>query len=188
MNSNESEPKKTELEKTTRNRSSFETGKPELIKELIFVVANPAETRSDTEVCKLYGISTSQLVGFKKRHSKAIKAMEDMYLAKNWDDVIDEFKILARRAVLRAGEALHKASAKDAAVIASLATEKVAFLEKGGVHEVNVIHEHRDSLGAVGELLVRELEKRGLNPKPEILELPRGAGGAEYVDEETTGK
>lgn len=150
-----------------KGRKPFEEERPEIFEPLKLALANPFEDRLMIEVAREYDISTNQLRGFYERHMPAIKKLQDRILAHDFDDVIDELKALARRATHQASDTLHKASPKDAALIASIAIEKIAFLQKGGKHEISVIHEHRDELGAVGALIVKELERRGLEmPTP----------------------
>ncbi len=108
--------------KGRRPSNALEEERPDVARELIFCLANPAETRTKRALAKLYGIPETQLYSFISRSQKAIDAMRRKLFVEGWDGMADEFKALAAMAVERSREALGKASAKDAAIIASVAT------------------------------------------------------------------
>lgn len=155
--------------KGSRPANALEEERPDVARELIFHLANPSETRTKRALAKLYNVPESQLYSFIGRNQKAIEAMKRKILVDNWDDMPNQFKALAALAVERSHEALPKASAKDAAIVAQIATDKVVFLENKGAHKVSIVQEHRHSFDELGAAIMTELQRRGLDmptPRP----------------------
>ena len=147
------------------SKKSLEHRRPEIIDELIYRLADPLRTEAKTQIAEKYAIEAEDLYRFERRNRHRVEALKAKLIAGEWDNISQHFKVLAYQAVQRAREALPKASAKDAAIISQVATDKVLLLENKGVRQVSVIHEHRHSVAGVLESLVREMKARGI-PMP----------------------
>jgi len=145
--------------------NSLEARRPEIIENLTFDLANPIKKTSHAELAEKFNISADDIRNFKRRNQDGIETLGDKMALGQWENIGDHFKALAFMAVERAKEALPKASAKDAAIIAGLSVEKSLLIENKGIHKTSVIHEHRHSVAGVLELLSREMKARGIKPE-----------------------
>lgn len=75
-----------------------------------------------------------------------------------WADI--DFKGLASNARDRADDQLKNASAKDAAIVMGIATEKGHLIEGKATQLVGVVHEHRHNVTGVLEAIRQTLEQR----------------------------
>jgi hypothetical protein len=147
---------------STREQNLLENRRPEIVEELIFKLANPADDTTISKLADMYQITSSELYRFKNRQSKEILRIEAKIHADEWESIGDKYKALAVRAIQRTQEMLDKASAKDASIIAQIATDKVLLLEAKGIRQVSVVHEHRHSIAGVSKLLLDEMNRRKL--------------------------
>lgn len=143
-----------------REQNQLENRRPEIVEDLIFKLA--VDDTSIAKLADMYQITTSELYRFKGRQEKQITQMTAQIHTQGWDNIADKYKALAIRAIERTQEQLNKASAKDASIIAQIATDKVLLLEAKGVRQVSVVHEHRHSIAGVSKLLLQEMNRRKL--------------------------
>lgn len=150
----------------TADPRSVDIRRPEIVDELLLKLAHPTDTPKYSELSRFYQITLAELNHFRKRHSEKIKNLKDQLIVDGWDGIADRYRILAFRAINRTEEMLDKASAKDASIIAQIATDKVLLLESKGIKQVSIVHEHRHSLAGVSKLLVDEIQRRKLLEAP----------------------
>ncbi len=151
------------------SKKSLEHRRPEIVEELVYRLADPLREETKKQIAEKYAVEPEDLYRFERRNRQRVEALRTKLIAGEWDNIGEHYKALAYQAVQRAREALPKASAKDAAIIAQVATDKVLMLENKGVSKVSVIHEHRHSIDGVLESLAREMKARGISMPKEIV-------------------
>ncbi len=150
---------------------SIEKIRPEIVEELIFKLANPADLTTRTKLSQFYQVTTSEIYRFIKRNKKQIDIVNEKILADDWDNIGERYKVLATLAIERTKEMLPTANAKDASIIAQIATDKVILLESKGVKQISILHEHRHSLADVSKILLEESNRRKLVDKPQVIDV-----------------
>ena len=91
---------------------------------LTYALASPFEKIAQTELARKFNVSADDIQNFRRRNKEEIDNLRHKLLLREWDNIEDHFKALAFLAIDRAGEAMPKASAKDAALIAGISVEK----------------------------------------------------------------
>jgi len=162
---------------------SLEARRPEIIEDLVFHLANPVEKIPQTELAEKFRITVDDIRNFLRRNKGRIDKLHDELVLGEWQNIGTHFKMLAYRAIKRAEEAMPKASAKDAALIAGLAVEKSILVENKGIRRVSVVHEHRHSVAGVLELLTNEMRARGISVPQDMKALPPAGDESENTDE-----
>ena len=134
-------------------RKRLEQRDPQKAEELLDALSEPRATVKG--VAGRTGIPRMTVSDFKDRNRGVIEDSRQ----RKWEDLVPILKELALLASERAKVSLGGASAKDAAIVMGIATEKGFLVEGRATSNVHVLHEHRHSLGDLGEALGEALNQ-----------------------------
>ena len=134
--------------------NALEHRDPEKAKELLEALSTPG--MSTNRAAALVGVPEKTARRFKLRNLPVINESAD----RKWEELSPVLRDLSFEAANRAKSALPDASARDAAIVMGIATEKGLLIDGRPSQISAMVHEHRHNFAGLGAVLRDALESR----------------------------
>ena len=145
---------------------------PEKAMRILERLADPMRKDSYDKIAADEGVSRMQIVNLRKRNESVIEAHQ-FQNGSEVPETFEEFLPMLREKAFKAlnvsDEDVKKASLAQRGIFAGIAMDKSFILEGRAAMNINVLHEHRHNMDALGEALADALRAKS-GELPEFIE------------------
>ena len=142
-----------------RGPKRIEEKYPEECKSFMERYADPTDRTSFNKLCKEFDFNNVTAKKMLERNNTRF-IQTKVEVTKRWEDLVPTLTKLANDAFDHSLATVHELNSYQAALVGAIATDKKLAIENNGAININVIHEHRNQLDGIGEMLLDELKNR----------------------------